>query len=106
MLFDASAGRPCCEVALQYPAPCVGKWLIKCDLCGTNAIVTAAGRRDAHCRWAAGDGQTARAVLRRLGVNTSFVATWREVIETLVELWPGLPHSGWDEVRERPRPER
>jgi hypothetical protein len=46
MLFDASADRPCCEVAPQYPAPCVGKWLIKCSVCGVLAIVTAAGRPD------------------------------------------------------------
>jgi hypothetical protein len=27
--FDASAGRPFCEVALRHPAPCVGKWTMK-----------------------------------------------------------------------------
>ena len=48
MLFDASAGRPFREVVLQYPAPCVGKWLIKCDVCGTLSIVTAAGAHDPH----------------------------------------------------------
>lgn len=46
LLADLSAGRPCCEVALEYPAPCVGKWLIKCDVCALTAIVTAAGRVD------------------------------------------------------------
>jgi hypothetical protein len=46
MSCDLSRGRPSCAVALEYPAPCVGKWLINCDLCGTNAIVTAAGRPD------------------------------------------------------------
>ena len=43
---DCTEGQPGCEVALQYPAPCVGKWWISCDTCGTTAIVTAAGRVD------------------------------------------------------------
>jgi hypothetical protein len=46
MLFDASAGRPFCKVALQYPAPCVDKWMIKCDVCRLLAMVTAAGRSE------------------------------------------------------------
>jgi hypothetical protein len=44
LLFDASGGRPYCEVALEYPAPCVGKWIVKCYVCGLLAIVSAAGR--------------------------------------------------------------
>jgi hypothetical protein len=36
----------CGEIALEYPAPCVGKWIIKCDLCGIFAMVGAAGRPD------------------------------------------------------------
>ncbi len=43
---DGTQGRPGCEVKLEYPAPCIGKWWITCDVCGTNAIVTAAGRPD------------------------------------------------------------
>jgi hypothetical protein len=46
VLLDTSAGRPFCEVALVYPAPCVGKWIIKCSVCGLLALVTAAGRVD------------------------------------------------------------
>jgi hypothetical protein len=33
-------------VALEYPAPCVGKWIVKCSVCVTLAIVSAAGRLD------------------------------------------------------------
>jgi hypothetical protein len=46
LTVDGSEGRPSCTVSLQYPAPCVGKWLIGCDQCGTVSIVTAAGRAD------------------------------------------------------------
>lgn len=43
---DASEGRQGCAVALGYPAPCVGKWLIECAVCDNRVIVTAAGRPD------------------------------------------------------------
>ena len=36
LLFDASGGRPYCEVALEYSAPCVGKWIVKCYVCGSS----------------------------------------------------------------------
>jgi hypothetical protein len=49
MFCDLSRGRPSCSVALQYPAPCVGKRIIKCDVCGILALVTAIGRpNDPH----------------------------------------------------------
>ena len=44
--LDISAGRPACSLALDYPAPCVGAWLIKCALCGMSVVVAAAGRPD------------------------------------------------------------
>jgi hypothetical protein len=43
---DGSAGRPSCSISLPYPAPCVGKWIIRCDVCDTVSMVTAAGRVD------------------------------------------------------------
>jgi hypothetical protein len=46
-VVDATAGRrPSCALSLQYPAPSVGQWLIRCDVCRISAIVTAAGRPD------------------------------------------------------------
>jgi hypothetical protein len=53
LLFDASGGRPYCEVALEYSAPCVGKWIVKCYVCGLLAIVSAAGPIRARCGGAA-----------------------------------------------------
>jgi hypothetical protein len=38
--------RPSCEVKLDYPAPECGQFLIVCNECKSNAVVTAAGRRD------------------------------------------------------------
>jgi hypothetical protein len=35
-----------CSVSLQYPAPGVGTWLIRCEACGWQGAVTAAGRAD------------------------------------------------------------
>jgi hypothetical protein len=46
MVMDGTQGRPGCEAKLEYPAPCIGKWLITCDVCGTKVVVTAAGRPD------------------------------------------------------------
>jgi hypothetical protein len=45
-VIDSSAGRPFCEVALQHPPPCVGKWIIKVLVCDMLAMVSAAGRPD------------------------------------------------------------
>jgi hypothetical protein len=44
--IDLSQGKPGCLTDLPYPAEERGKWLIECTQCGTNAMVTAAGRRD------------------------------------------------------------
>jgi hypothetical protein len=46
IIMDCAEGRPACSISLLYPAPCVGKWLIRCDVCATLSIVTAAGRVD------------------------------------------------------------
>lgn len=35
-----------CRTALPYPAKRCGLFLIKCDVCGTNAMITTAGRPD------------------------------------------------------------
>lgn len=35
-----------CSVALPHPARRCGYWLIKCDRCGANALITTAGRID------------------------------------------------------------
>jgi hypothetical protein len=35
-----------CKVALTYPAPGVGTWLLTCVNCGMTLAVTAAGRAD------------------------------------------------------------
>jgi hypothetical protein len=43
---DLSRGQPSCTVSLRYPAPRVGKWIIRCDVCGFLGIVSAAGRAD------------------------------------------------------------
>lgn len=37
---------PACVAKLQWPAPGVGSWAVKCLRCGFTAIVTAAGRAD------------------------------------------------------------
>jgi hypothetical protein len=46
LLFDASAGGPCCEVALEHPTPCVGKWITNCDLCKNPCHRERGGRPD------------------------------------------------------------
>lgn len=38
--------RPSCEVKLDYPAPECGQHLVVCNECGSNVVVSAAGRRD------------------------------------------------------------
>jgi hypothetical protein len=45
--LDIAKGRwPQCRVALPYPAPRCGMYLIDCKKCGTNILVTTAGRPD------------------------------------------------------------
>jgi hypothetical protein len=44
--LDISDGRPSCKTALPYPAKRIGHYLVKCDVCGTNALITTAGRPD------------------------------------------------------------
>jgi hypothetical protein len=39
MSIDCTGGRPGCAVSLEYPAPCVGKWIIRCDVCNSLSIV-------------------------------------------------------------------
>ncbi len=46
IVVDGTKGRLACSVSLEYPSPCVGKWLIQCDTCDMVALVTAAGRVD------------------------------------------------------------
>lgn len=35
-----------CTAFLKYPAPGVGTWLVRCEICGWQGAVTAAGRAD------------------------------------------------------------
>ena len=35
-----------CEIALPYPAPRCGQWMVSCRRCGQVNIITAAGRVD------------------------------------------------------------
>lgn len=45
--LDLSKGRPYCEIMLvPYPAPRCGYFLVKCSTCGTDALITTAGRPD------------------------------------------------------------
>lgn len=41
-----SGARPACRVTLPYPAKRIGFYLIDCEICGTNAVITTAGRKD------------------------------------------------------------
>lgn len=45
-LDGTEGGEPSCTAKLPYPAPECGMWLIHCNLCLMNVLVTAAGRRD------------------------------------------------------------
>jgi len=38
--------QPNCEVALPYPAPECGQYLIRCKTCHASLMITAAGRLD------------------------------------------------------------
>jgi hypothetical protein len=46
-VLDVSRGcQQTCRVDLPYPAKRIGQYIIVCERCGTNAMVTTAGRRD------------------------------------------------------------
>jgi len=38
--------RRACSVDLPYPAKRIGAYLVECKTCGTNALITTAGRAD------------------------------------------------------------
>ena len=38
--------RPACKVDLPYPAKRIGYFYIECEACGSNALITTAGRPD------------------------------------------------------------
>lgn len=44
--IDASVGLKSCRTDLPYPAKRIGHYFVKCDVCGTTAVVTTAGRPD------------------------------------------------------------
>jgi hypothetical protein len=45
--IDLSQGASAtCETALPYPAKRIGYFMVKCDTCGQNTVVTTAGRAD------------------------------------------------------------
>jgi hypothetical protein len=44
--LDLSQGRPSCMAALPYPAPRIGFYRVECKRCGSNALITTAGRQD------------------------------------------------------------
>lgn len=45
--IDASDGAAAaCKVQLPYPAKRCGYWYVECPTCGTNALITTAGRPD------------------------------------------------------------
>lgn len=47
MALDVSKGAAdTCSVDLPYPAQGVGTHVVRCDLCGFVAVITAAGRAD------------------------------------------------------------
>lgn len=41
-----SIKEPSCFTALPYPAPRCGLFYVECKVCGTNALITTAGRPD------------------------------------------------------------
>lgn len=43
---DLAQGRPSCKRRLPYPAPRCGAFIVECQLCGANALITTAGRAD------------------------------------------------------------
>lgn len=44
--IDISEGAPACKVALPYPAPECGVYVVTCKACGMKVALTAAGRPD------------------------------------------------------------
>lgn len=44
--LDVSKGAKSCSTALPYPAKRIGSYLVECDVCGINALITTAGRAD------------------------------------------------------------
>ena len=44
--IDVSQGRSWCLATLPYPAKRCGYFIVKCEACGANAMVTTAGRVD------------------------------------------------------------
>lgn len=44
--MDVTEGRKGCVVTLPYPAEERGHWMVKCRSCGSQMLITAAGRRD------------------------------------------------------------
>ena len=45
--IDVSRGAPwTCETKLPYPAKRCGVYLVTCDVCQSNIVLTTAGRRD------------------------------------------------------------
>ena len=41
-----SFGKPTCHTDLPYPAKRCGLYYVECNICGTNALITTAGRPD------------------------------------------------------------
>lgn len=45
--IDCSKGQsPSCKSALKYPARRCGMYFVECNVCGTYAVITTAGRID------------------------------------------------------------
>jgi hypothetical protein len=44
--LDLTKGRPGCQVPLPWPAKRIGFYRVECKRCGSNAVVTTAGRQD------------------------------------------------------------
>lgn len=44
--LDMGGSGKACSIEFDYPAPEVGSWLVKCELCGLSVLITAAGRPD------------------------------------------------------------
>ena len=44
--IDMSDGRKGCSTNLPYPAKRIGYYLVECDTCGKNIMITTAGRAD------------------------------------------------------------
>jgi hypothetical protein len=44
--LPAPSGVKACKTKLPYPAPRCGLFYVECKVCGTNALITTAGRPD------------------------------------------------------------